>query len=211
MRESQRLLGEAKSKMNGYVALLMLRYGNLCVKADATSLLSVTVQMNNQECDIEKVADVGTLQDDVLVVAPKSPNFIQYIGKGVMLAHPEFKMDIVQPDNSKDEDDRYLTFTMPEVDKTRHDLLNEGVDTLNKQCTAKLDTIFEQYTAKIVEKMVGADPEMIDKVKDMLKEALYNAELRERTVLNAKALAEKNHNAEAVSEKIRQIILSAER
>ena len=48
-------------------------------------------------------------------------------------------------------------------------------------------------------------------LKDMLKEALYNAELREKTVLNAKALAEKNHNAEAVSEKIRQIILSAER
>ena len=169
--------------MNGYVALLMLRYGNLCVKADATSLLSVTVQVNNQECDIEKVADVGTLQDDVLVVAPKSPNFIQYIGKGVMLAHPEFKMDIVKPENSKEEDDRYLTFTMPEVDKARHDLLNEGVDTLNKQCTAKLDTIFEQYTAKIVEKMVGADPEMIDKVKDMLKEVydFYNDICKKQT------------------------------
>lgn len=183
MREIQRLLGEAKSKMNGYVALLMLRYGNLCVKADAISLLSVTVQMNDQESNIEGVAEVGILQDDVLAVVPKSPAYLQHIVKGVMLAHPEFKMDIVQPEESKDEDDRYLTFTMPEVDKARHDILNEGVDALNKQCTAKIDTIFEQYTAKIAEKMIGANPEAIDKVKDMLKEVydFYNDICKKQT------------------------------
>ena len=89
----------------------------------------------------------------------------------------------MQPEESKDEDDRYLTFTMPEVDKARHDLLNEGVDTLNKQCTAKLDTIFEQYTAKIAEKMIGVNPEMIDKVKDMLKEVydFYNDICKKQT------------------------------
>ena len=53
MKDIQRLLSEAKSKMNGYVALMMLRYGNLCVKADAISLLSVTVKMNGQESNIE--------------------------------------------------------------------------------------------------------------------------------------------------------------
>ena len=169
--------------MNGYVALMMLRYGNLCVKADAISLLSVTVKMNGQENNIEDLADVGILQDDVLAVAPKSPTFIQHIGKGVMLAHPEFKMDIVKPEKCRNEEERYLTFTIPEVDKPRHDLLLEGVDALNKQCIAKLDTLFEQYTAKIVEKMAVADPQTIDSVKDMLKDVydFYNDICKKQT------------------------------
>lgn len=183
MIKIQQYLAEAKSKMNGYVALMMLRYGNLCVKADAISLLSVTVKMNGQENNIENVADVAILQDDVLAVAPKSPAFIQQIGKDVLLAHPEFKMDIVQPENSEKEEDKYLTFTMPEVDKSRHDLLNEGVDALNEQCTAKLDAIFSQYTAKIVKEMAAADPKTIDKVKDMLKEVydFYNDICKKQT------------------------------
>ena len=183
MRDIQRLLGEAKSKMNGYVALLMLRYGNLCVKADAIAMLSVSVNNNGQESDIEKVADVGTLQDDVFAVIPKEPSLIHEIGKGVMLAHPEFKMDIVKPENSKEEDDRYLTFTIPEVDKARHDLLNEGVDALNDQCVSKINAVFSQYSVKIAERMKNMDPEAINKVKDILKEVFdfYNDTCKKQT------------------------------
>lgn len=170
MRAIQQLLGEAKGKMNGYVSLLMLRYGNLCVKADAMSLLSASIKINGQENNIEDVAQVGILKDDVLAVMPKQHKFIQEIGKGVMLAHPEFKMDIVQPEGSDDEEDRYLTFTMPEVDKARYDLLNEGVDTLNSQCVTKLNAVFDVYSAKIALKMVKQGPDEIKQVTDMLQE-----------------------------------------
>lgn len=183
MKNIQRLLGEAKSKMNGYVTLLMLRYMNLCVKADAASLLSVSVRMKGQDQNIEKAADVGILQENVLAVIPKDSNLIQEIGKGVMKAHPEFKMDIVQAENSQDEEDKYLTFTMPEVDKARHDLLMEGVDTLKDQCTTKLDAIFSFYTTKIAEELTGADPKAIEKVSDMLKEVsdFYNDTCKTQT------------------------------
>lgn len=183
MSSIQQLMGEAKGKMNGYVALLMLRYGNLCVKADATSLLSATIRVKGQDQNIEQVADVGILQEDVLAVVPKESDIIQDIGKGIMKAHPEFKMDIVKVENCKDENDKYLTFTMPEVDKARHDLLMEGVDTLNSQCTTKLNAIYSLYTARITEKMINMDPETIKKVTDMLKEIFdfYNDTCKTQT------------------------------
>lgn len=43
-------------------------------------------------------------------------------------------------------------------------------------------------------------------LKERLESALFSEELRERTIENAKALAEKNHNADMVSDKIKNII-----
>ena len=169
--------------MNGYVTLLMLRYANLCVKADATSLLSASININGQENDIEAVAQVGILQENELAVAPKQPAFIQQIGAGVMKAHPEFKMEIVQPEDSNDEDDRFLKFTMPEMDDARHDLLLEGVEVLNDQCVNKVNAVFTIYSAKISEKMVGQDPQAIEDVVNMLKEVFdfYNDIIKTQT------------------------------
>ena len=176
-------MGEAKGKMNGYVALLMLRYGNLCVKADAASLLSVSVKDNEQECDIEQVADVGILSEDVIAVVPKKSSLLNEIGKGVMKAHPEFKMDIVKAENWKEEENQYLTFTMPEMEEVRRDLLNAGVDTLNSQCVTKLNAIFSLYSAKIALKTVNMSPETIKEVNDKLKEIadFYNDTCKSQT------------------------------
>lgn len=165
----QQSLGEAKNKMNGYVMLLVLRYANLCVKADAMSLLPVSVLLDGDEKNLEEVANVSMVNEKVIAVLPKYPNTIFEIGKGVKKAHPEFKMDMVQNDKSKDEDDKYLTFTMPEVDEDRRDLLNNGVDGLRNQCKAKLDTVLKQCGEKIVGHMKGADPDTINEVKDQLQ------------------------------------------
>lgn len=167
------LLGEAKSKMNGYVALTSYRYSNLCVKADVVSLLPVVVKINGEESNIETVANVGLVNEFVLGVIPKSPNFLYDIGKGVKEAHPEFKMDVVQNENSDDEEDKYLQFTMPEVDKPRHDVLTDGVDGLHDQCKAKLDAVNEYYGARIGVEMVNADADTVNQVKDQLKK-LYD-------------------------------------
>ena len=169
-KEIQRLLGEAKNKMNGYVALLSFRYSNLCVKADPVALLPVLVIIDGEEKNIEEVAEVSIPKDDVLAVVPKDSELLFDIGKGVKKAHPEFKMDLVQKEGSDDEDDKYLTFTMPKVDKDRHDLLEEGVDGLHDQCKARVDLVLEQYGVKIAKAMEGADIESIDYIKNQLQE-----------------------------------------
>ena len=65
-----------EKKMAGYHALLSYRYSNLCVKADPTSLLSVTLVMGSTEKDIEEVAEVAKPKDDYhLIVIPKTAPF----------------------------------------------------------------------------------------------------------------------------------------
>ena len=179
----QTLLGEAKGKMNGYVALLALRYGNLCVKADPISLLPVTVDVNGEEMNIESVAQVGIVQEDVLGVVPKKADFLYQIGKGVQEAHPEFKMDVVNPKDSNDSDDQYLTFTMPEVDKARHEVLTDGVKALHDQCQAKVDATYQYYATRVAVETADADPSIVDAVKDQLKELydFYNDKLKQVT------------------------------
>ena len=186
------LLGEAKAKMNGYVGLLTLRYANLCVKAEAASLLPVTIVVDNEEMNIEQLAEVGIPKEDVLAVVPKNRDLLFDIGKGVMTAHPEFKMDIVQNENNDDEEDKYLTFTMPEVNKDRHDLLESGVDGLHDQCKTKIDAVMEQYTARLVQEMAGATPEIIDEVKEQLEELydFYDKTLEQMTSEKKKEIEE---------------------
>lgn len=173
MRSVQRLYGEAKGKMNGYVALLAFRYSNLCVKADATALLPVTVTIGGEETNLENVAEVAIPKDTMLAVVPKDPSHLYAIGQGVLEAHPEFLVDIVQNAKSKDEEDKYLTFTMPDVDEDRHATLSDGVTSLHKQCKTKLDFVYQHYSELINKKMKDADSETKEVVKNQLKE-LYD-------------------------------------
>lgn len=170
MRSVQRLFGEAKGKMNGYVALLTFRYSNLCVKADAISLLPVNVTIDGEDTNIENVADVAIPKNTVLAVIPKDTAHLNAIGNGILNAHPEFVMEVVQNKKSNDEEDKYLTFTMPEVDETRHSELSDGVDSLYKQCKTKLDHVFHQYGDLINGKMQENSAKEKEEVSNQLKE-----------------------------------------
>ena len=175
-RKIQILLGEAKGKMNGYAGLLQLRFGNLCVKSDITALLPVTVVIDGEELNIEEVADVGKQDDNVLAVIPKDRDDLYDIGKGIMKAHPEFKMDTVQNKNSSDEDDKYLIFTMPDMDDERHKKLHSGVNGLHDQCQLRIDAVHDVYAARIFKELKDADSKAIDSAKDKLEEiySFYN-------------------------------------
>ena len=85
---------DVRQQLNGYTVLLGYRYMNLCVKAEAASLMPVTVYDEGAEFDIEDVADVSVANDYQLVVYPKYPEQILNIIEGVTEAHPEFKMSV---------------------------------------------------------------------------------------------------------------------
>ena len=48
-----------------------------------------------------------------------------------------------------------------------------------------------------------------NQLKNGLRDALYNSELRNKTIENAEMLAEKNHNADKVSQRIKAIVFKA--
>lgn len=162
------MLGELQKKMSAYAALLNYRYMNLCVKAEPVSLLPVTVQLPEDEVDIEDVADITIPREDQLQVYPKDQAFLLPISKAIFVAHPEFKIEEVADEN--DEDEKTLLLTMPEVNKDRHDVLINGVDVLYEEAKAKLQVNFTEYSGRIVEKTKDFHPDEIKEAKDALED-----------------------------------------
>ena len=80
--------------MVGYTTLLSFKYVNLCIKADAMSLLPVTVYNDGREHEIEEVASVSVANDYQLLVYPKYSEMLPNIMFGVGQAHPEFKTSV---------------------------------------------------------------------------------------------------------------------
>ena len=171
-RNIEALISEMKNKMSGYAVLLQYRYMNLCVKAEAASLLSISVvDDEGDDNDLESVA-VATLANDYqFEIYPHEPKMVFAICKGIKEAHPEFKMDTRTEggDGETEEKQVVIVCTMPEVNKDRHDALIDGVGMLYDQCKAKLDTNHTVYKTRLTPKLVGLSEEDAQKAEDELE------------------------------------------
>ena len=157
-----------EKKMAGYHALLSYRYSNLCVKADPTSLLSVTLVMGSTEKDIEEVAEVAKPKDDYhLIVIPKMQDFI---------------MDINGDGNDQH---RFLLYEMPEVDKDRRDFLNQAVDSLYDECKARIEAVTNDQKMTFAEFLSGK-PEELKEANDQLNKSHDDYMAKIQSLLNLK-------------------------
>ena len=149
------IIHEMEGRLNGYVSLLIYRYANLCVKAQPLALLSAEIiDEERGKLPIEKVAGVLMPDEFHLKIVPFDPSYIFPLCKAIKLEHPEFKQDLVVPDDSTDERERHLVLTMPVVNKDRRDALLEAVDTLYDGCKAKMDKTCADYHLKLEKKIV---------------------------------------------------------
>jgi ribosome recycling factor len=173
MRKSiEALISEMKSKMSGYAVMLQYRYMNLCVKAEPAALLSFTVTDDEgEETNLEDVASAGMANDYQFEIYPNDPKMVFAICKGIKTAHPEFKIDTrtEESDEESEENQVVIVCTMPEVNKDRHDLLIEGVDTLYDQCKAKLDANHATYKTRLTAKLVGSSEGDVQEAEDELE------------------------------------------
>ena len=150
-----REINDAKSRFSAYYGLLEYRYKNLCAKADGASLMPVTVIADGFECNIEDVAMVAKPNDYQLVAIPSEERYLRDLVEGIFEAHPEFKMKMMVKDKdgvrelnesesgseSTEKEERFLLYTMPDVDKDRRDLLRQGVNSLYEECIAKIKLV----------------------------------------------------------------------
>ena len=136
-------LNATEKKMASYMTLLNFRYINLCVKAEAASLIPVNVNIFGEDKDIEEVAEVAIQDDYHLAVFPKNDEYIRYITQGVINVHPEFKLSMKTMKVGAEER-QYLEYEMPEVDKNRYDFLNEAVKSLYDEAKLKIDQVYGQ-------------------------------------------------------------------
>ena len=149
------IIHEMEGRLNGYVSLLIYRYANLCVKAQPLALLSAKIiDKERGGLPIEKVAGVLMPDEFHLKIVPFDPSYIFPICKAIKLEHPEFKQDLVVPEDANDEKERHLILTMPVVNKDRRDALLQAVDTLYDGCKAKMDKTCADYRLKLEKKIV---------------------------------------------------------
>ena len=150
-------IDSAQKKMGAYIALLNYRYMNLCVKAELGALMPVNVYIGDGVYNIEDVANINNPTEFQFGVFPMNENNYQCIIQGIYEAHPEFKMEIKTTDGSEDADKRFILYTMPEVDKNRHDLLEEGIKTLHEECCTRIEALYAEFMARITENLSKAN------------------------------------------------------
>lgn len=182
-------LFEFEKKMNGYIMLFNYRISNLCVKAEPTAMLPVTVTLGAMEYNLEEVADAVKPDDYTFYVYPKNQNSLQDIVDGVFDMHPEFKMELATEKRSEDVEVRYIIYTMPFVNKDRRDLLNEATKTFHKECMANLEACNAKQLDMMAELALKLPPEDINEGKDRMK-AIYDDAKEQADKLQEAKLAE---------------------
>lgn len=160
------LISQVENKMAGYIALLSYRYQNLCIKADPTSLMPVNVMMAGELLNIEDVATVAIADEYHLAILPNQEDLQKFVIDGIFHSHPEFKLE-VKPYKLNEEDRHYLLYEMPEVNKDRHDILEQGVKSLHDECKMRIDEIYGENLASLTE-MLKSSPDDLDIIKKEL-------------------------------------------
>lgn len=165
------LFDETKQKMNGHAMLYYFHLSNLCVTADPMALLSATIKIEEQDLNLEDVAIVSVPNDKQFAIIPKDAEYLLPITKAIKLEHPEFEMEEkTEKDEITGEDNIVIYYTMPKMNKDRHNICMEYIKTDFDLTNSKLDAIFSQGSAKIALKMSNASEENIKLAKDKLQE-----------------------------------------
>lgn len=165
-------VNDVKGRMGGYFALMNYKFCNLCTKAEPASLLPVDIYIDATRMDMEQVAIVGSPREDQLSIIPKDEHYLEPIIRGVFDAHPEFKLEIKYiSEDLKREDERYLLYTMPEVNKDRRDLLTNAVKSLYEETSARIKVVFTKDKVNLIQGVQGLPVEEIKELEEALDEA----------------------------------------
>lgn len=164
-------------KLKGYNMLFNYRMSNLCVKAEPTALMPVTVFVAGTEYNLEEVANILKPDDLSFDVYPKNQNNLQDIISGIFDVHPEFKMELKtdKAENEGGADTQHVFYTMPPVDKDRRKLLNETTKTFHKECMVNLDVTYADLQARLVEPYTQMSPQDVDEARKGFKKVYDKA------------------------------------
>ena len=165
------LFDETKQKMNGHTMLFYFHLSNLCITADPMALLSATIKIEGKELNLEEVASVAIPNDKQFAITAKDKEYVLPITKAIKLEHPEFEIEEKTEKNEiTGEDEIVIYYTMPQMNKERHDVCLEYIKAQFDITNTKLEAIFSQGSAKVALKMTGASEENIKLAKDTLQE-----------------------------------------
>lgn len=194
-RSINNALSELDRKSMGYIAVLSFTYGNVCVKADPTSLLNIEEEEDGNVLKIEDMAYVIVHDeegdDDKMDLIPKcGDQDLPFISQAVIKVHPEFgqSIEVLETEGSDMNDEgsdaqtdsiltkedmtrHFLRLTMPVVDKDRKKLLEDAANLAYDECKAKLDASGTICTGIVTAQLVGEDVRTVEFVKKVLEDS----------------------------------------
>lgn len=166
-------LKEFTEKSRGYNMMFNYRMMNLCVKAEPGALIPVAVNVGGNSYNLEEVAQISKPDDYTFEVRANNGDYLQNIIDGIFDMHPEFLFEMKTEKDIEDKDVNYAHYTMPGVNKERHDLLTETTKAFYNECIASIETIYALKEAKLAEVAAHAPAEDLKQSKDEL-EAYYH-------------------------------------
>lgn len=187
-----------RDKLTMYASLLDFRYKNLCVKTNSEALLPIEVKTKAGDMPLEKVAQVGIMDDEHFLVIPNNQGMMMQVCHAFLMAHPQLKQEVKELDFASEDLDpetkseiefnkamikdqtgeemppvNGLFLTTPEVNDDMKDQLDNAVDGLKKQCEVKFKKEHVDHKSRMALSMGGANPTDIRKANDMLDD-MYN-------------------------------------
>ena len=167
-RDVAQQLDQLKSKLNGYVALLVYRYANLCIEANPFALLPIQVTVDGETRHLEEVANATIHEKYHFIITPIFEDDFFAVGQAIGETHPEFKQELKTFEGYEEDDPagKYIFCTMPEVNKDRHDFMLKAVDGLYDECKTKMEAAHKVCMVRLEAMMTGASENDIDKLKD---------------------------------------------
>lgn len=171
-----------RARLIPYGVMLDYQYKNLCVKTSTEALLPVEVEVGNVAQPLEKVAQVGIVDDEHFQIAPQDASYITAICAGFFKTHPQLKQEVIDPLNSpfaseetkakvRELNDmmgeqigeqpsmpQLIILTTPEVNDNMKKLLLESVDVMLKQCEVLYQKELTEAKAKVAYALSEQDP-----------------------------------------------------
>ena len=159
--------------LSSYCTIFTYRLNNLCVKAEESSLLEVSIMVEGQMQNLEKCAIIAKDGDYDFMIFPKYDEDMMPIGKSILSVHPEFKqrVDTMKIDsadsdgNPKEIFAHYIRVTMPEVNDERYDVLKNGVDVAYKICKTQMEAANSKADVQLGKLTIGESEENIELIK----------------------------------------------
>ena len=106
--------------------------------------------------------------------------------RGVEEMHPEFKMEVKTEKQDDGKEIHHVVYTMPDVDKTRRDLINETSKIFHKECLAKLNVCYVKQQTQMTEAFEHLSASDVDEAKDSLKKIYEESKKQADKLLDAK-------------------------
>ena len=177
-------------KLTNQCVIFSYRLKNLCIKAEPASLLSIQVNIDGQNKNLEECACVGKGDDDyTFKIIPLFEEDLQQVSMAIRKVHPEFKQDRekLQIDDvdmanviiSEDMEDAkkvkeipYILLTMPVVN--------------DNKCKVEMDAIYNASKLKFDKEKLLETKDDQDKLDGLVEKIKTKAEQQRDQIYNNK-------------------------